>query len=202
MNQHEELHRKFIDVLHQSDVGRYIELPQISVMGDTSSGKSSLLSAISGVEFPANDKITTRCPLRLRMEKCREGRPVRAQVGIKWHSLTSNKPDYPSKVLAKMSDIPAAITDAQLFVFNNAGKDVQADVCFDIIEIEVSGPDCVDLTLIDLPGIVRSIACGESATLVDDIKSIIDEFLRNERCVILAIVPANVDFHNSQIMVY
>jgi len=28
----------------------------------------------------------------------------------------------------------------------------------------------------------------------------IQEFLVNERCIILAVVPANVDFHNSQIM--
>lgn len=27
-----------------------------------------------------------------------------------------------------------------------------------------------------------------------------DEYLKNERCVILAVVPANVDLHNSQIM--
>jgi interferon-induced GTP-binding protein Mx1 len=26
------------------------------------------------------------------------------------------------------------------------------------------------------------------------------EYLKNQRCVILAVVPANVDFHNSQIM--
>jgi hypothetical protein len=53
------------------------------------------------------------------------------------------------------------------------------------------------LTLIDLPGIVRSIGKNESKDLIDDINNLIADFLRNERCVILAIVPANVDFHNS-----
>jgi len=39
-------------------------------MGDTSSGKSSLLSQLSGkIEFPSNDRLTTRCPTRLRMER-------------------------------------------------------------------------------------------------------------------------------------
>jgi hypothetical protein len=38
-------------------------------MGDTSSGKSSLLSAIAGNNiFPSNNELTTRCPTRLRME--------------------------------------------------------------------------------------------------------------------------------------
>ncbi len=74
------------------------------------------------------------------------------------------------------------------------------EVARDIIQIDAYGPDCTDLTLIDLPGIVRSIGKNESKDLIDDINNLIADFLRNERCVILAIVPANVDFHNSQIM--
>ena len=74
------------------------------------------------------------------------------------------------------------------------------EVARDIIQIDVFGPGFADLTLIDLPGIVRSIGKNESKDLIDDINNLIDHFLRNERCVILAIVPANVDFHNSQIM--
>jgi hypothetical protein len=35
---------------------------------------------------------------------------------------------------------------------------------------------------------------------VQDIADIISDYLKNERCVILAVVPANVDFHNSQIL--
>jgi len=55
--------------LHANGLGDYIELPQIAVMGDTSSGKSSLLSAIAGyLLFPSNNELTTRCPTRLRME--------------------------------------------------------------------------------------------------------------------------------------
>lgn len=46
--------------------------------------------------------------------------------------------------------------------------------------------------------------CGtgkdESEGLIAAIRQLIQEFLKNERCVILAVVPANVDFHNSQIL--
>ena len=63
------LYRNFIDSLHSNDLGAYIELPQIAVMGDTSSGKSSVLSAIAGyLLFPSSSVLTTRCPTRLRME--------------------------------------------------------------------------------------------------------------------------------------
>ena len=78
----ESLYRKFIDYLHQNDIGKYIELPQIATMGDTSSAKSSVLSAISMIQFPSNDKLTTRCPMRLRMERNNE---VSSRVYVKWH---------------------------------------------------------------------------------------------------------------------
>ena len=36
--------RNLIDKLRQHGVDKYVDLPQIAVMGDTSSGKSSVLS--------------------------------------------------------------------------------------------------------------------------------------------------------------
>ena len=51
-------------------------------MGDTSSGKSSVLTAISKIEFPSNDKLTTRCPMRLHM--ARSPNTV-FRVYIHWH---------------------------------------------------------------------------------------------------------------------
>eukprot|EP00854_Cymbomonas_tetramitiformis_P027348 gene27348-33689_t len=80
--------REFIDFLHQHNINEYINLPEIAVMGDTSSGKSSLLSALAQIQLPSNNQLTTRCPLRLRMEK---SDVVRARLGIKWHSSSSYK---------------------------------------------------------------------------------------------------------------
>lgn len=44
-----------------------IQLPTIAVVGDQSSGKSSVLEALSGVALPRGREITTRCPLVLRL---------------------------------------------------------------------------------------------------------------------------------------
>ena len=67
-------------------------------------------------------------------------------------------------------------------------------------QVHVYGPQCTDLTLIDLPGIVRFTGSREHESLGQDIKALINDYLLNDRCVILAVVPANVDFHNSEIM--
>ena len=54
-----ERYRQFMDRLTESNVDDYIDLPMIAVMGDTSSGKSSLLSNISLVDLPSADCLTT-----------------------------------------------------------------------------------------------------------------------------------------------
>ena len=174
----------FINIIHK----------EIAVMGDTSSGKSSLLSALSQIELPSNDQITTRCPLRLRMEKSDR---TYARIGIKWHITSSYRDDKGWSVVEVNSwDIQKILSEAQDYILALS----KSEVARDVVEVYVYGPDCVDLTLVDLPGIVRSVGKQESDTLVTDIKNLIDESLQNERCVILAVVPANVDFHNSQIM--
>ena len=61
-----------------------LSVPQIAVMGDQSSGKSSVLEALSGVPFPRGSGLTTRCPVRLVMKKARAGEAWTA------HAATTN----------------------------------------------------------------------------------------------------------------
>lgn len=63
-----EQQREMVDRLRSHGVDKYVELPQIAVMGDTSSGKSSVLSCISGIQFPSSDKLCTRCPTQLQLK--------------------------------------------------------------------------------------------------------------------------------------
>ena len=49
-----------IDALRAEGLSEYTALPQLIVCGDQSSGKSSVLEAISGVPFPRKDTLCTR----------------------------------------------------------------------------------------------------------------------------------------------
>lgn len=198
---HEHLHLpgndqigQMMDKLTASAVSEYIALPMIAVMGDTSSGKSSVLSNIAMTELPSNKDLTTRCPIELIMKRRDEKRAV---VSIRWKGEEPEKKF--DEVLVNESDwatLSDHITKAQQVILDLRKKEVARDV----VVVKVFGPLYIDLTLVDLPGIVRSHGINESATLSRDIDELINEYLKNERCVILAVHPANVDFHNSQIM--
>ena len=63
--------RKLINVIDElRDVGlqQYINLPRIAVLGTQSSGKSSLLESIMGIDcLPRGEGVVTRRPLELRL---------------------------------------------------------------------------------------------------------------------------------------
>ena len=188
--------REFMDkVTSSTQIGKWVELPMIAVMGDTSSGKSSLLSSLAMVELPSSHQLTTRCPVLLQMTKADERR---ATVQVQWRNDDDeiDKEAFEEVSIDDLAELPSAILLAQQHVLGQTGKEVASD----IVQVHVYGPDCIDLTLIDLPGIVRSRGADESETLMEDVDNLMVEYLGNNRCVILAVVPANVDFHNSQIM--
>ena len=58
-----------IDQLRLQGISHYISLPQIIVCGDQSSGKSSVLEAISGVSFPVKSNLCTRFPTELVLRR-------------------------------------------------------------------------------------------------------------------------------------
>ena len=66
--EHEEL-LNIIDTLRSQGVSYHVELPQIIVVGDQSSGKSSVLEAISGLRFPTKDILCTRFATELILRR-------------------------------------------------------------------------------------------------------------------------------------
>ncbi|KAK1745827.1 dynamin family protein [Skeletonema marinoi] len=190
-----EDYHSFMDKLTEAGVDDYIDLPMIAVMGDTSSGKSSLLSNISLIELPSADVLTTRCPIMLKMHYSKH---KSASVKISWKDDPIGKEEFAERTIGEdnWESITNAISAAQAHIIKMSGKDVARD----IVSVDIRGPHCEDLTLIDLPGIVRTTGKNESATLAEDIQGLMNDYLKNPRCVILAVLPCNVDFHNSQIM--
>lgn len=58
-----------IDILRSQGISYYISLPQIIVCEDQSSGKSSVLKAISGIRFPVKSNLCIRFSTELVLRK-------------------------------------------------------------------------------------------------------------------------------------
>ncbi|KAI1899078.1 hypothetical protein AGOR_G00057780 [Albula goreensis] len=172
-----------VDSLRQIGIERDVALPAIAVIGDQSSGKSSVLEALSGVALPRGSGIVTRCPLVLKLK--------RLKGGVKWKAIISYKGQLIS--FDDPSLVESHIREAQNRL---AGKDV--GICDDPISLEVSSPDVSDLTLIDLPGIARVPVKGQPDDIGDQIKRLIMAFVKKIETIILVVVPCNVDIATTE----
>lgn len=117
-----EDYRAFMDKLAECNVDEYVDLPMIAVMGDTSSGKSSLLSMISTVELPKSDKLTTRCPIMLQMRPSPDEK--NATVKVQWKDGGDCNADFGTKSVdeGNWSDLTGLIAQAQQHIVDSTGR--------------------------------------------------------------------------------
>jgi interferon-induced GTP-binding protein Mx1 len=191
----EEAHAKavrpwldLIDSLRSVGVEEEVDLPQIAVMGDQSSGKSSVLEALSGVQFPRGSGLVTRCPVLLVMKRSPKGSPWKAKAKIAWH-----RQGVPQPAAAGEVNSPEMLAKVMSILMDAACESSQSGFSSDSVQVELESPDCPDLTLIDLPGIVRTAVSGQSTGVIAEVNGLIDSHLGQERTIILAIVPSNQD---------
>mmetsp|Transcript_7140 Transcript_7140/g.22532 ORF Transcript_7140/g.22532 Transcript_7140/m.22532 type:complete len:735 (+) Transcript_7140:293-2497(+) len=181
-----------IDTLRSHGVQQDLPLPQIAVMGDQSAGKSSVLEMISGVPFPRGTGLVTRCAAQLIMKRTPPGSPWKATATVSWAR------DQPKE--AGVVPNAAALTE-KIELLTKVLCDASAgSFSTDSIVIEMSSPDVPDLTLLDLPGIVRTAVSGQGLGVIDEVNGLIDKYLSQERTIVLAVMPANQDIATIDIL--
>ncbi|XP_055735201.1 interferon-induced GTP-binding protein Mx-like [Salvelinus fontinalis] len=177
--------RPFIDLIDDMrsiGIEKELPLPTIAVVGDQSSGKSSVLESLSGVALPRGTGIVTRCPLLLQLCNDRT---------VKWEAVISyggqNIPfNEPSEVVRHVEQAQNAL----------AGKGV--GICEDLITLKITSSTVCDLSLIDLPGITRVAVKGQPDDIGVQINNLIMKFIKNKITIILAVVPCNVDIATTE----
>ncbi|XP_070693695.1 interferon-induced GTP-binding protein Mx-like [Pempheris klunzingeri] len=172
-----------IDSLRSLGVEKDLALPAIAVIGDQSSGKSSVLEALSGVALPRGSGIVTRCPLELKMKRQKEGEEWYGKISYKGCEEDIGHP----------ADVETKIKEAQIIL---AGDGV--GISEDLISLEIASPDVPDLTLIDLPGIARVAVKGQPENIGDQIKRLIQKFIKKQETISLVVVPCNVDIATTE----
>ncbi|CAM4734634.1 unnamed protein product [Leuciscus chuanchicus] len=174
---------EMIDFMRRIGIERELALPAIAVVGDQSSGKSSVLEALSGVALPRGSGIVTRCPLELKLRKL--------SIGSEWTATIS------------YNDVRETFHDpAQVESFVRKAQNMLAGdgvgICDDLISLEITSPDVCDLTLIDLPGITRVPVKGQPEDIGDQIRRLILKFIGKKETINLVVVPCNVDIATTE----
>ncbi|KFA79783.1 hypothetical protein S40288_00703 [Stachybotrys chartarum IBT 40288] len=187
-----------IDSLRSQGISHYISLPQIIVCGDQSSGKSSVLEAISGVPFPVKSNLCTRFPTELVLRKTQHT-GVNVSI-IPHHSRSDADKTSLAKFRESLDDfeklpalIDAAKTAMGIVTLGNAFSK-------DLLRIEVSGPDRPQLTIVDLPGLIHSENRHQSADDVSLINEVVQTYMKEPRSIILAVVSAKNDYANQIVL--
>lgn len=156
-----------------------IQLPTIVVVGDQSSGKSSVLESLAAINLPRGQDMCTRVPLIISLQ---------------------NQPDQdsnPSLSLEYMGQVVETdelhvAEDIECATFQIAGD--AKGVSNTPITLLVKKNGVPDLTMVDLPGITRVPVRGQPENIYDQIKEMIMEYINPEESIILNVLSATVDF--------
>ncbi|KAI0969587.1 P-loop containing nucleoside triphosphate hydrolase protein [Xylaria arbuscula] len=187
-----------IDQLRLQGIDHYISLPQIIVCGDQSSGKSSVLEAISGVPFPVRSNLCTRFPTELIL---RRSSSTDVTVSIIPHkSLTNLEKKTLSAFHEKLDGfegVPELIESAKVAMgISMQGKGFSKD----LLRIEISGPQHPHLTIVDLPGLIHSETKQQSALDVELVRDVVQTYMKQPRSITLAVISAKNDFANQIVL--
>uniref|UniRef100_A0A673J1A6 Interferon-induced GTP-binding protein Mx3-like n=1 Tax=Sinocyclocheilus rhinocerous TaxID=307959 RepID=A0A673J1A6_9TELE len=175
-----------IDTLRSVGIHKDLALPTIAVIGDQSSGKSSVLEALSGIALPRGSGIVTRCPLELRLKK--------VTGGVNWKAVLF----YRDK---KTEFVDSSLVENYIEQAQNelAGRGV--GICDELITLEVMSPDVCDLTLIDLPGIARVPVNGQPDDIEKQIKRLIMKYIEKQETINMVVVPCNIDIATTEALI-
>ncbi|KAF5751251.1 hypothetical protein HS088_TW02G00262 [Tripterygium wilfordii] len=154
-----------------------IQLPTIVVVGDQSSGKSSVLESLAGINLPRGQGICTRVPLVMRLQHQQIPEP---ELYLEFNGKT---------VQTNESGISEAINLATDEIAGN-GKGV-SNTPLTLVVKKLGVPD---LTMVDLPGITRVPVHGQPENIYEQIAGMIMEYIKPDESIILNVLSATVDF--------
>ena len=184
-----------------------VDLPQITVVGSQSSGKSSVLENVVGRDFlPRGTGIVTRRPLVLQLINRRPSKDLKKAndlVDVNASESTGGQSEnnadewgeflhLPGKKFFNFEDIRNEIvreTDAK------TGKNLGISPV--PINLRIYSPHVLTLTLVDLPGLTKVPVGDQPKDIERQIKDMIMKFISKPNAIILSVNAANTDLANS-----
>ncbi|SGZ50361.1 CIC11C00000000355 [Sungouiella intermedia] len=181
-----------------------VDLPQITVVGSQSSGKSSVLENIVGRDFlPRGTGIVTRRPLVLQLINRRPGvnqldADKLITVTDKGDKSENNLEEWgeflhlPNKRFYNFEEIREEIvreTDAK------TGKNLGISPV--PINLRIYSPHVLTLTLVDLPGLTKVPVGDQPKDIERQIRDMLMKYISKPNAIILSVNASNTDLANS-----
>jgi GTPase SAR1 family protein len=167
-----------------------LKFPEVIVVGSESVGKSSLLEKIAGMAFfPRGENVTTRLGFRLRLHHCtpkemderKKGRVAVSVSGKEVLMRFDDEPEYMASVEQARARVEAENAKVQALRVGVVDRE---------IILNLYSNDFPELTLLDLPGIIRARGPNDPEDIHKTCEKIVRSKIRNPDAIILAVLNA------------
>lgn len=185
-----------ISRLRHHNVEEHFDISHIVMCGYQSTGKSSVLQAITMIPFPAGVSTTTKCITVVRISEGESHEDV-IEITIEPSQDSGTHRNHEDRIqqLKEFRKRAARLEDiGELLLL--AEKEIREDeerktvVTKDIVHVRISSRHREPLQLYDLPGLIgRDTGNGDQET----IRRLMTEYVGNPNAIIIAVVRANGD---------
>ncbi|KAE9366660.1 P-loop containing nucleoside triphosphate hydrolase protein [Stipitochalara longipes BDJ] len=191
---------ELIDDLQKLGVSNYLGLPQLVVVGDQSTGKSSVLQAVTEVPFPINDEMCTRFATEIvhKRTSAEQGTTVKFEI-IPGNEVASPRKEalsawspagFDGNAELNKSTMESVFEQARDMIFSDSfrksiRKQNASQLSSSTLRITRSGPKETNFAIVDIPGLIRGDdSHAESRTA----KQLVQKYLENPRSIIVLVI--------------
>ncbi|KAI9045152.1 dynamin family protein [Aspergillus affinis] len=202
-----------VDKLRELGVSENVSLPQLVVVGDQSSGKSSLLEGLTGLSFPIDSDLCTRFATQMVLRRV-PGNEAKVKV-----TIIPGPTAQADEVLKEQLQSFARVLETDSFgpaefakIFDEAAQqmglpgpndkeleNLEKRFSDDILKIELSGPDQLHLSVVDVPGLFHNPTKYQTKEDRDIIRGLIQNYITDKRTIILAVLDAKNNLANQEV---
>ncbi|CCT71827.1 related to RBTMx2 protein [Fusarium fujikuroi] len=199
-----------IDRLQACGSHKYLAIPQLVVVGEQSSGKSSLLRTLTDISFPVMAGIGTRFPIRVisRRSPSSQGSRERFRIsleraprdvnGLQRADAAADEYRLEGDTLT-MDVFEAALKDlSENKIGIRKGQGIGAkNFVPDIVRVELEGPHRSPFNILDLPGLISS-EYGVNEPEPLGTQELAKEYISRQENTIICTIPATSDLGNQR----